>query len=139
MLLQEEADAIVSETVLDTSVGVAAKIIKESMQTNVNNWENEINSEFYPYPNELNIKSLTAEVPLPLKNFLDTIYKRRDASDQKRKLKKVAVAHAIMQFSKKEGYVSPLLLAIGLFVHKVSRSKLLVDVLHSVGQRGSQI
>ena len=38
-----------------------------------------------------------------------------------------------MQFCKKEQYLSPLLLVIGLFVQKVSRSRLLVDVLHSVG------
>ena len=38
-----------------------------------------------------------------------------------------------MQFFKNEGYLSPLLMAIGLFLHKVSRSQLLVDVLHLVG------
>ena len=32
-----------------------------------------------------------------------------------------------------EGYLSPLLMAIGLFIHKKSQSRLLVDVLHSVG------
>ena len=36
-----------------------------------------------------------------------------------------------MQCCKNEVYLSPLLLAIGLFVHKVSRSRLLVDVFHS--------
>ena len=35
-----------------------------------------------------------------------------------------------MQFCKNEGYLSPLLLVIGLFIHKGSRSRLLVDVLH---------
>ena len=32
-----------------------------------------------------------------------------------------------------EGYLSPLLMTIGLFIHKFSQSRLLVDVLHSVG------
>ena len=37
-----------------------------------------------------------------------------------------------MQFGKNEGYLSPLLMAIGQFVHKVSRSRLLVNGLYSV-------
>ena len=38
-----------------------------------------------------------------------------------------------MQFCKNERYLYPLLLAIGQFVHKMLRSWLLVNVLHSVG------
>ena len=38
-----------------------------------------------------------------------------------------------MKFWKNEGYLSPLLLSIELFVHKVSKSRLLVDVFHLVG------
>ena len=38
-----------------------------------------------------------------------------------------------MHFCMNEGYLSPLLMAIGLFIHKKSQSRLLVDVLHSVG------
>ena len=56
-----------------------------------------------------------------------------ETSEKKKELRKIAVAHALMQFCKNEGYLSPLLLAIGLFVHKMSQSRLLVDVLHSVG------
>ena len=38
-----------------------------------------------------------------------------------------------MQFCKNERYLSSLLFVTGLFVHKVSQSRLLVGVLHSVG------
>ena len=76
---------------------------------------------------------LTAEVPAPLKTFLDMIYSQTETAAKKKELRKIGVMHALMQFCKNEGYLSPLLLAIGLFVHKVSRSRLLVDVLHSVG------
>ena len=38
-----------------------------------------------------------------------------------------------MQWCKKEGYQSPLLLAIGLFVHQITRSRVLVDVLYALG------
>ena len=56
-----------------------------------------------------------------------------EIAEKKNELRKIAVAHALMQFCKNEGYLSPLLMAIGLFVHKVSRSRRLVDILHSVG------
>ena len=38
-----------------------------------------------------------------------------------------------MQCSKKEGYLSPLLLTVGLFVHQVPRSRVVVDVPYSLG------
>ena len=56
-----------------------------------------------------------------------------ETAGKKIELRKIGVVHVLMQFCKNEGYLSPLLLAIGLLVHKVSRSRLLVDVLHSVG------
>ena len=34
---------------------------------------------------------------------------------------------------RKEGYISPLLLATGLFVHQVTRSRVHVDVLYALG------
>ena len=135
MLLQEEADSIVTDTVLDTSVGTATKIIKESLQEDQQTEQTKDTDRLYPYPNELTLDKLTAEVPAPLKTFLDMIYykSRTETAAKKKELRKIGVAHALMQFCKNEGYLSPLLLAIGLFVHKVSRSRLLVDVLHSVG------
>ena len=38
-----------------------------------------------------------------------------------------------MQWCKKEGYQSPLPLAIGLFVHQITGSRVLVDVLYVLG------
>ena len=37
-----------------------------------------------------------------------------------------------MQWYKREGYQSPLLLAIGLFVYQITRSRVLVDVLYAM-------
>ena len=65
-----------------------------------------------------------------MKTFLDIIYSesRTETAEKKKELQKIAVAHALMQFCKNEGYLSPLLMAIGLFVHKGLQSRLLVDV-----------
>lgn len=56
-----------------------------------------------------------------------------ETAEKKKELQKISVAHALIQFCKNEGRLSLFLLAIGFFVHKVSRSKLLVDVLHLGG------
>ena len=127
MLLQEEANTILTDTILDNFVGAAVKIVKESLR---NDQETELTKgtdRFYQYLNELNLEKLTLKVPAPLKNFLDMIFsKSRTETAEKKK-------HTLMQFCEKEEYLSPLLLVIGLFVHKVSRSRLLVDVLYLAG------
>ena len=142
MLMQEEADSIITNTVLDNSVGTAAKIIRQSLlidhhtkRADDKSEKSEIEDRTYPLPHELNLEKLTDGVPTELKEFLDILHSksRTETANKKKHLRKIAIAHALMQFCKKEGYISPLLLSIGLFIHKVSRSRLLVDVLHAVG------
>ena len=134
MLLQEETNSMVTDTILDSSVGAAARIVKESLRDDQKTELTEGSDRFYTYPNKLNLEKLTVEVSAPLKTFLDIMYSKSqtEIAEKKNELRKIAVAHALMQFCKNEGYLSPLLMAIGLFVHKVSQSRLLVDVLHSV-------
>ena len=122
ILLQEQAISIVTDTILDSSVGAAAKIVNESLQDGQKTELTEFRDGLYPYLNELNLENLTVEVPAPLKTFLDMIYSksRTETSEKKKELQKIVVAHALMQFCKDEGYSSPLLMVIGLFVHEVS-------------------
>ena len=124
VLLQEEANSIVTDTILDSSVGAAAKIVKESLRDGQKTKLIEDSDRFYSYSNKLNLEKLTVEVPAPLKTFLDIIYSksRTETAEKKKELQKIAVAHALMQFCKNEGYLSPLVMAIGLFFHKVLRS-----------------
>ena len=53
-------------------------------------------------------------------------------AQEKKNLRKVTFAQVIMQWYKREGYQSPLLLAIGLFVYQITRSCILVDVLYAM-------
>ena len=53
-------------------------------------------------------------------------------AQEKKNLRKVTFAQVIMQWYKREGYQSPLLLAIGLFVYQITRSCILVDVLYTM-------
>ena len=74
-------------------------------------------------------------VPYELSSLLSAVFPntRFESSENKRTLRKTVIAHVIMQWCKKEGYISPLLLAIGLFVHQVTRSRVLIDVLYVFG------
>ena len=90
-------------------------------------------NRFYLYLNQLNLEKLTVEVPARLKTFLDPIYlnTQTEAVEKKNELQKISIAHALIQFCKNEGYLSPLLLAIELL--QVSRSWFLEVVLHLFG------
>ena len=103
MLLQEEADSIVADTVMDSSVGAAAKIIKDSLRKD-EPVTKETESQFYPYPNELTQEKLSKDIPVPLQTFLDMICtkSRSDRAEKKKELRRIAVAHALMQFTKKK-------------------------------------
>lgn len=105
MLLQEEADDIVTDTILDSSIGIAAKIIKNNLDIDQQKkQQTKVDDVFYSYPNDLTYENLTAQVPAPLKDFLDTVYSksRTKTAKKKKQLRKIAVAHALMQFCKHE-------------------------------------
>ena len=87
MLLQEETNSIVTDTILDSSVG-------DGQKTELT----EGSDRFYPYSNELNLEKLTVEAPAPLKTFLDIMYSksRTETAEKKKELRKIAVAHALM-------------------------------------------
>ena len=145
MLLHEEVDHIVLEHSLDvdadtvTDVNVDAEKLKEinsigeeialSLNTNLEH------NEFYPYSNDLTEEKLYAEIPVKLAQLLDALFpkSRTSTAQEKKDLRKVAVGHVIMQWCRKEGYQSPLLLAVGLFVHQITRSRVLIDVLCALG------
>ena len=66
LLLQEEANSIVTSTILDSSVWAAAKIVKESLRDGQKTELTEGSNRFYPYPNELNLEKLSTST---IENF----------------------------------------------------------------------
>ena len=104
ILLQEETTSIVTDTIFDSSIRAAAKIVKESLQVYQQTELTEGTYRFYPYLNELNLEKLTVEVTAPFKTFIDMIYSKSqtEAAEKKKELRKIAVAHAWMLFCKNE-------------------------------------
>ena len=68
MLLQKEANSVVTDTILDSSVGAAAKIVKEFLRDDQQTELTEGTDRFYPYPKELDLEKLTVEIAAPLKS-----------------------------------------------------------------------
>ena len=83
ILLQEEANSIVTDTILDSFVWAAAKIVKESLRDDQQTELSEGTNRFYQYPNELNLEKLTVKVLGPLKTFLGVIYSKRELRQQR--------------------------------------------------------
>ena len=67
---------MVTDTILDSSVGAAARIVKESLRDDQKTELTEGSDRFYTYPNKLNLEKLTVEVSAPLKTFLDIMYSK---------------------------------------------------------------
>ena len=107
------------------------KIIKDSLHEEPDQRQD----EFYPYANDLTLGKIATDVPSELRCLLDSIFSpsRSETSQNKKELRKISIAHAIMQWSKKEDYLSPLLLTVGFFIHRATRSRVVVDVLYSLG------
>ena len=89
ILLQEETNSIVIDTIFDSSIRAAAKIVKESLRVYQQTELTEGTDRFYPYLNELNLEKLTVEVTAPFKTFIER------AAEKKKELRKIAVACAI--------------------------------------------
>ena len=141
MLHHEEVDQIVLESSMETVSN--SRYVEEDLKDFVFVGreiaqclqESSEHEEFYPYPSDLTLENFSALIPKNLSYFLDAIFtkSRTSTSQEKKNLRKVTIAHVIMQWCKKEGYQSPLLLAISLFIHQITRSRVLVDVLYALG------
>ena len=59
MLLQEEAKSAVADSIFDSSVGAAAKTVKEFLRNDQQTELTQGTDRFDSYPNELNLEKLT--------------------------------------------------------------------------------
>ena len=84
LFLQEETNSIVTDNILESSVGTAAKIVKESLRDDQQTELTEGPDRFYPYPNELNLETLTVQVTAPLKTYIDMIYSKSRSETAKK-------------------------------------------------------
>ena len=57
---------------------------------------------------------------------------RSETARTKRKVLQLSVAHVIMQAAGNKSFISPLMLAVDVFIYQTTRSRLLMDVLSSL-------
>ena len=83
----------------------------------------------------MNIDQLENLVPCILKALTNELFvkSRTETATLKKRLLSVSLAHIVMQATAKEGFISPLLLSIGIYIHQVTRSRSLIDLLSALG------
>ena len=98
--------------------------------------EMEQSETVYPDVNQMDIQQLEDSIPDALNNFFKTVFadgRSNQCTSPKNKLQQVAISHAVMQAAGKQTYISPLLLSLGLFIHQTTRSRVVLDVMSSLG------
>ena len=97
------------------------------------------NPVVYPSPHDIDFAKLEACVPEILYQLITSMCNesRTDCAKLKKKLLQISLCHAIMQTAGNQTYISPLLLSFGLFIHQNTHSRVLLDVLSSLGLSAS--
>lgn len=125
-----DEDSDIENIRLARSVG---SIIKQDIQ-NI-----EQSTDVYPTPSDVAIDKLEATVPDTLKEVIKALFSesRSASAKQKKLLLRTALCHAVMHAVSDQTYISPLMLSVGLFIHQSTRSRVLLDVLSSLGLSAS--
>ena len=100
---------------------------------NCPNWNNR--STFIQPPGDVDVDKLAGETPKILQQLMATMFSeaRSETGRTKRKVLQLSVAHVIMQAAGNKSFISPLMLAVEVFIYQTTRSRLLIDVRSSLG------
>ena len=107
-------------------VETAAKVVRDDIRKMV------YDCEKYP---AADIRSIMKDIlPESLKVFLRTVISsRRNPQSQTMERKRTAIGHAIVSASRPRSFVPPILLGLGVYVHRHYASKQLIQLLGSFG------
>ena len=86
-------------------------------------------------PQDIELDGLQSQIPPLVFSFVESLFvpSCTEAATLKKKLLQTSISHVIMNATSKKGYISPLFLTIGIFIHQTTRSRVLIDVLWSLG------
>lgn len=91
----------------------------------------------YPSPDTLELDSLKNSVPEVLHTLIEGIVCnsscRSAATSLLNKRRIVAIEQAIMSATRPRSYLSPLLIGLGVYLHRRYDSRMLIDLLHAFG------
>jgi len=107
---------------------MAASIIREDIRSTVY----ELNS--YPSPNQF-MDNTTNCVPKSLTLFLSNVCdtKKRNWIKKKCETKYLPLAHSIISFCRPRSFISPILLGLGLYLHRNFGTKGAIDIFSNFG------
>ena len=103
-------------------IDLAASIIRDEIRTKVYD-----SSE---YPDMSDLSQAQELVPSSLDRLLRGIFKSKPNSSSERRI--TAIAHSIIAACRPRSFVSPILLAISVYIHRKYASRELIDILSSM-------
>lgn len=108
-------------------VTAAADIIREDIRSKF------YETSVYPSPEEL-LYNVDDNIPESLQVFLDQVLlKGKMNRDEKLTTKRDSIAHSIISVVRPRSFISPIQLATGIYLTRKFGSRLIIDVLNSLG------
>ena len=141
--LHEKVNSILHNTYVDQDIELEDQGISDANKIGVDIGnilrENHLSQEYYASAADINIEQLDQIIPPILESLISSMLTPSCSESAKRKqnILKISVSHVIMQAASKAGYISPLLLCVGIFIHQTTRSRVIIDVLSALGLSAS--
>ena len=84
---------------------------------------------------DIDIDSLESTVLFHLQGLIDAIFteSRSETDVLKKRLLKTGICHVVMNAAGQQSFISPLLLSVGFSIHQTTSTRILLDVLLSLG------
>ncbi|KAF4530425.1 hypothetical protein B566_EDAN015256 [Ephemera danica] len=114
-------DSEMNSVVIDTAIAIIRKEISEMVQDNT----------IYDLGSG-NIEEYNEIVPPSLKKLLDGIITGKRSNENSQK-KCTFISHAILSATRPRSFISPLLLTLGVKLHRLYGSRQLVDIMSALG------
>ena len=110
----------------DKIIKIAAALIRKEIRKTNYNLEN--------YGSPENLKNdIKESIPPLLASFLNVLTNENKSDTPILERRKDSIAHALISMCKPRSFISPLLLSLGVYIHKKYASRELLDILSSLG------
>ena len=113
-------------------IDMAASIVRDSIRSkpfHLNQYEDLSN---------LNLSQIDSDIPIELKRFVGGVIKTKsNVFNNVTERRRAAISHSVISACRPRSFVSSLMLSLSLYVYKKYESRILVDILSSLGYGAS--
>ena len=131
-ILHESYTQCAQDSEDDETIKVA-KQVASSIKQDISDIDHK--TDVYPSPADIDLDNLEDIVPESLQYLMKTMFtdSHSETGKRKQRLKQTSLSHVLMHAVGKKSFMSPLLLLIDLLIHQTTYSRVLLDVLSTLG------